>query len=115
MAARDYELEFLIELHGQEFEFGGGYRVKFEAQRVKATPGRPHGIKYSLTLHDPAGKRLYGLDNAHKAARKREFDHRHVYGGKRIVGYAWRGPAALLNDFYREVERILSKRGVSWS
>ncbi len=73
--------------------------------------GRPHGVKYSLTLHDPDGRRIYGLDNAHKAGRRREFDHRHVYGARQIVGYAFRGPVALLEDFYREVERILRDRG----
>lgn len=68
-------------------------------------------MKYSLTLHDPDGRRIYGLDNAHKAGRRREFDHRHVYGARQIVGYAFRGPVALLEDFYREVERILRDRG----
>ena len=72
---------------------------------------RPHGIKYSLTLNTPGGERLYGLDNAHKIHRRREFDHRHVYGARKLVGYTYRGPARLLEDFYREVERILSERG----
>jgi hypothetical protein len=29
------------------------------------------------------------------------------------VRYAYRGPVALLDDFFREVERILHERGVS--
>ena len=110
--AEDHELEVLLSLDGFEFQFGSGYRVKIEAQRVAATRGRPHGIKYSLTLHDPAGRRIYGLDNAHGTRRRRpEFDHRHVYGGGRLVPYAYRGPAELLENFYREVERILAERG----
>lgn len=114
MTDADHDLEFLLDLDGQEFRFASGYRVRISAQRTQTTAGRPHGINYSLTLHDPRGRRLYGLDNAHRVGRRREFDHRHVYGGNRVVGYVWRGPAELLDDFYREVERILRKRGVIW-
>ena len=111
--AGDHELEVLLSLDGFEFRFAGSYRVKIEAQQVEATSGRPHGIKYSLTLHDPDGRRIYGLDNAHGLWRRRpEFDHRHVYGRNRSVPYAFVGPAQLLDDFYREVERILRERGV---
>ena len=109
----DHELEVLLGLDGFEFQFVEGYRVRIAAQLVGATTARPHGVKYSLTLHDPAGRRIYGLDNAHRFARRRvEFDHRHVYGRRRIVTYFYRGPVELLEDFYREVERILWKRGV---
>ena len=110
-AEEEHELEFLLSLDGYEFRFASGYRVGFAARRVPATKHRPHGIKYSLTLHTPGGERLYGLDNAHKIRRRREFDHRHVYGARKLVGYTYRGPARLLEDFYREVERILSERG----
>jgi hypothetical protein len=108
----DHELEVLLSLDGYEFQFARGYRVKIEAQLVAPSAGRPHGVKYSLTLHDPAGRRLYGLDNAHLIRRRPRFDHRHVYGGRRLVPYEYRGPAELLEDFYREVERLLRERGV---
>jgi len=112
--AEDYELEVLLSLDGFEFQFAGGYRVKIAAQQTEATKARPHGVKYSLTLHDPESRRIYGLDNAHGARRRRtEFDHRHVYGRQRVVPYAYRGPIQLLEDFYREVERILHERGAS--
>jgi hypothetical protein len=39
--------------------------------------GRPYGVKYSLTLHDLAGRRIYGIDNAHATRRQAVFDHRH--------------------------------------
>lgn len=109
----DYELETLLSLDGQEFRFASKYRIKIEAKRVAPTPGRPHGIKYSLTLHDPEGRRLYGIDNAHKTGRRREFDHRHVHGARKVARYIYRGPVALLEDFYREVERILHQRSGS--
>lgn len=108
----DYELEALLDLDGFEFDFASGYVVKFEARIVTTTRGRPHGIKYSLTLHDPGGRRIYGMDNAHKAGRRKEFDHRHISGARRIGGYAYRGPVVLLEDFFHEVERILKARGV---
>jgi hypothetical protein len=109
----DYELETLLSLDGQEFRFARNYWIKIEAKRVAPTPGRPDGIKYSLTLHDPEGLRLYGIDNAHKARGRREFDHRHVYGARKVVSYVYRGAVALLEDFYREVERILHERSRS--
>jgi hypothetical protein len=112
--AEAHELEVLLSLDGFEFQFAEGYRVRIAVQLVETTSARPHGVKYSLTLHDPAGARIYGLDNAHGTRRRQaEFDHRHVYGRRRIVPYAYRGPVALLEDFYREVGRILRERGVS--
>lgn len=74
----DHELEFLLSLDGYEFRFVSGYRVKFAVRKIAASAGRPHGIKYSLTPHDPKGRRICGIDNAHRAGRRREFDHRHV-------------------------------------
>jgi Family of unknown function (DUF6516) len=109
----DYELEALLSLDGYEFRFARGYAVKLEARQVKPTRGRPHGVKYSLTLHDPEGRRVYGIDNAHRIGPRREFDHRHPHGARKVVRYAYRGPVALLDDFFREVERILHERGVS--
>ena len=62
---------------GYEFDFARGYRVRFAARRIKPTKGRPYGVKYSLTLHDPAGRRIYGIDNAHAPRRQAVFDHHH--------------------------------------
>ncbi len=106
----DHELEFLLNLNGFEFRLATGYVIKFEARLVATTGYRPHGVKYSLMLHDPAGERIYGMDNAHGIRRHTKFDHRHVYGRRKVVGYNYRGPAELLTDFYREVERILDER-----
>jgi hypothetical protein len=108
----DHELAFLISLDGQEFRLTSGYTVKFEAQIVTATQHRPQGLKYSLTLHDLVNRRIYGMDNAHGVRRQTEYDHRHIYGRRKIVRYIYRGPAELLADFYREVERILNEREV---
>ena len=42
--------------------------ASFEIRRGEATETRPHGLYYSLTLHDPEGQRLIGFDNAHSVA-----------------------------------------------
>ncbi|MGN7612859.1 toxin-antitoxin system TumE family protein [Magnetococcales bacterium HHB-1] len=47
-----------------------GYWYKIEAQKVKITPQRPHGIRYSLTLHTKRGERIFGIDNAHPVSMK---------------------------------------------
>lgn len=112
MINTEYELEALLSLDGCEFRFEEGYWVKIEAQRVAVTRSRPYGVKYSLTLHDPEVRRIYGLDNAHAVGRHVGYDHRHVYGVRKVVLYTYNGAAQLLVDFYREVERILKERGI---
>jgi hypothetical protein len=107
----DYELEPLLSLDGHEFIFAEGYVVKYEVRRVRITKVRPQGIRYTLTLHDPEKKRIYGIDNAHKAGRRSEFDHKHVYSHRKVVPYRYHGPIALPDDFLHEVERILKERG----
>jgi hypothetical protein len=70
---RDPCLDALLDLDGEVFilEGKGRYWVKFEVKRVEASPERPHGLGYSLTLHDDAGDRLVGFDNAHAVGRER--------------------------------------------
>jgi Family of unknown function (DUF6516) len=109
----DYELEALLSLNGHQFHFAKGYMVKLEAREIASTKGRPHGVKYSLSLHDPRGRRIYGIDNAHRIGRHREFDHKHPHSDPKVLPYAYRGAVALLEDFYHEVERILRERGVA--
>jgi hypothetical protein len=111
MAETNHELEFLLSLDGFEFQMAAGYVVKIEAHLAPATVNRPQGIKYSVTLHDPDRQRIYGMDNAHSVRRQTEYDHRHLYGRRKVVAYQYHGPAELLADFYREVERILRERG----
>jgi hypothetical protein len=65
MSGRDTSLDTLLDLDGQIMFVGDGYWVKFEVTAVAVTPQRPHGLRYSLTLHGPAGERMVGFDNAH--------------------------------------------------
>ncbi|MFD1969789.1 toxin-antitoxin system TumE family protein [Trinickia caryophylli] len=85
-------------------------------RQCAVTAERPQGLRYSLTLHDEAGSRLLGFDNAHPiregsgpGARTRiEYDHAHR--GAQVRFYFYEDAAKLLADFWVEVEAILARR-----
>jgi hypothetical protein len=118
MIIRDTSLDTLLLLDGDTFfaDAEGEHWVKFAVKQVQVTPERPHGLSYSLTLHDKNGTRLLGFDNAHAiregtgpGARTRiEYDHRH--SGETVRFYVYQNAATLLADFWTEVETILQKR-----
>src|SRR3954463_14099137 len=62
--APEHALEFLLAFDGRVHWLEQGYHLKFEIRRVDPMPERPHGLRYSLTLHDPDGNRLLGFDHA---------------------------------------------------
>ena len=64
MSKRD-PLAYLLDLHGEILVQEGGYWIKIEARRCEPSAQIPHGISYSLTLHDGFGKRVLGFDSAH--------------------------------------------------
>jgi outer membrane receptor for Fe3+-dicitrate len=82
---------------------------------VPVTAERPHGIRYSLTLHAPDNTRLIGFDNAHgvkpvgsrfKHVGKRfPYDHRHRHALDEGVLYEFDTAYQLVSDFYAEVDR----------
>ena len=111
-------LETLLDLHGQIIDQGDGYWVKIEAWRTDATPFVPHGVRYSLTLHEPYGKRSLGYDNAHAVkpsrrightGRRLTYDHRHRHASDIGVPYDFKDAYQLLSDFFREVDQVLKK------
>jgi hypothetical protein len=118
---RDTGLDYLLGLDGEiQVQNDEGYWVKFEVSRVVATPERPHGIRYSLTLHDPDGNRLMGFDNAHggmkpagskfkNVGRKFAFDHLHRHATDEGVLYEFDSAYKLVEDFYIEVDRVLKE------
>ncbi len=61
---RDPELDTLLDLDGQVLVVDpkGEYWVKFVVHRVDASPARPHGLSYSLSLHCPDNRRLVGFE-----------------------------------------------------
>jgi hypothetical protein len=120
MESREHTLEFLLDFNGRRHWYAGGYHVRFQIKRVKATSERPHGLRYSFTLHNPKGNRLIGFDNAHgvraPGGRKRRkapaVDHWHRTERDEGRPYAFKDAEALVDDFFAEVERVLTEHGV---
>jgi hypothetical protein len=120
MATHDPSLDALLLLDGETFviDSGGMLWVKFVVKQAAVSRERPHGLNYSLSLHDEEGERLLGFDNAHAVretsgpgARTRiEYDHKHR--GKRIRFYTYLDAATLLADFWTEVDRIVKQRSM---
>ena len=118
--ASEHTLEFLLAFDGRVHWYAEGYFVKFEIKRVRPTAERPHGMRYSFTLHAPDGKRLIGFDNAHAVRpagarfNKRHIvaDHWHRSGDDPGRPYAFKNAAGLIEDFLDEVKRVLESFGI---
>ena len=116
----EHTLEYLLAFDGREHHYPDGYFVKFEIKRVDPTPERPHGLRYSFTLHGPNGVRLVGFDNAHPVAAvggryKRKpvaADHWHRTENDPGRPYRFVNAEQLIDDFFDEAERVLTERGI---
>lgn len=115
---QDRSLDALLELNGVTFfiDDEGQFMVRFRVTQVDQTPEKPHGLDYSLTLHDNKGQRLIGFDNAHSVrptrgpggkGRKR---HDHKHKGKAVRPYIYKDAATLLKDFWAEVDTLIEKQ-----
>jgi outer membrane receptor for Fe3+-dicitrate len=113
-------LQYLLGLNGNiEVQNDAGYWVKMEVSSVDVTAERPHGIRYSLTLHAPDNTRLIGFDNAHSvrpagsrfkhAGKRFPYDHRHRHAMDEGVLYEFETAYQLVSDFYAEVDRVLKE------
>jgi Family of unknown function (DUF6516) len=107
---RDKSLDTLLDLNGEVILIGdGAYWTKFVVKRVPVSKERPHGLHYSLTLHNTNGERVLGFDNAHAvqersgpgARMQREHDHRHLREAVRYYKYTDAG--TLMTDFWTAV------------
>lgn len=114
---RDTDVETLLELDGCILDQGGGYWIKIEARRIEPTAGVPHGIAYSLTLHDRHGARVLGFDNAHPVRPPRKFkyagritqDHQHRHSRDKGFPYEFSSAYQLMKDFFAAVDRHLAR------
>ncbi len=115
---RDFGLDTLLDLDGIIIEQKYGYWVKFDVSKTNVSPERPHGIRYSLTLHNKYGQRVLGYDNAHAVklsrrnkytGRKIEFDHIHRHQEDIGVPYGFRDAYQLIQDFFESVDNLLAK------
>jgi len=118
MGLPDKGLDRLVDLDGFLAEVGGGCWVKIVAHHVPPDASRPHGVSYSLTLHEPGGRRVFGIDNAHAVPSRRGPSRRssaaqdHLHREDVVRPYAYRDADSLLDDFWREVDAFLKKRGI---
>ena len=103
------DLENLLNLHGEVFPMDNGCWIKFEAYQVELSKAVPHGVRYSLTLHDKNNHRVIGYDNAHSfksskkySTRKESYDHIHKQID--IVAYEFESAEQLLEDFWKSVD-----------
>lgn len=119
--APDHGREFLLAFDGRIHHLEKGYWIKFEITRVDVSEERPHGLSYSFTLHAPDGKRLVGFDNAHDVPRRgspfkrrgNASDHWLRTENDQGRPYAFKDAETLIDDFFDEVERVLTDRGVA--
>ena len=114
----DPAIETLLDLDGSVLDQGNGYWIKIEARRTDVSNQVPHGIRNSLTLHEPYGKRILGYDNAHVikppkkfkyAGRILAFDHKHRHASDHGVPYEFKDAQQLIIDFFADVDRILQE------
>jgi hypothetical protein len=110
------DIEVLLELDGIIIEQNNGFWTKFEVMLLDMpSKERPHGIRYSLTLHDRYGTRVLGFDNAHaikpnkkaKYCGHKTYDHQHRHSRDRGIPYFFNNAYELLKDFWLEVDKAL--------
>ena len=112
----DPAIDTLLDLDGSILDQDGGYWIKIEARRTEVSDEIPHGIRYSLTLHEPYGKRILGYDNAHMVKPPKKFkyagrivayDHKHRHPSDQGVPYEFKDAQHLISDFFADVDRVL--------
>jgi len=115
-----HTLEYLLDYDGTIYYYEYGYHMRFQFKRVPVTDRHPHGLKYSLTLHDDRGNRILGFDNGHNApnlgsSHKRmqaEADHWHRTEDDPGRPYEFISIEKLLDDFFNEAKRVFQEHGI---
>jgi hypothetical protein len=117
---KDAELEALLSLDGQSYEAAEGYVVEFIVRRTEKTAARPHGISYALVFRPKDGEPYVRFDNAHAVKRPggtfvrapEAYDHSHRTESDPGRPYAFTTAAQLLDDFWREVRRVMNEKDI---
>ncbi len=112
-------MEALLDLDGYIVVEDDGYWTKIKVSKVKASKERPHGISYSMTLHNPSNQRVLGFDNAHAVqpkgkarkfvGRRIEYDHKHVDENDLGTPYSFDSAEQLIVDFFEAVDAKLKE------
>ena len=118
--SEEAELEVLLSLDGQSYEAAEGYVVEFVVRRAEKTAARPHGISYALVFRPKDGEPYVRFDNAHAVGRPggrfvKESDvHDHWHRTEVDPGrpYAFTTAMQLLDDFWREVKRVMTEKEI---
>lgn len=117
MNSADQTIATLLDLDGSVFEQEGGFWIKVEARVVEPTAFVPHGIRYSLTLHNRYGIRVLGYDNAHAvkppgkfrfAGQRLPYDHKHRSASDKGLPYRFASAQQLLEEFFAEVDKVIA-------
>jgi hypothetical protein len=109
----DEAMRRLLDYNRRRYWLANGWSIRFQVVEVAATAGRPHGVKYSFTLHDVDRTRLLGFDNAHGVPRAQAYDHRHRFRRTaELVPYDFRGADELICNFFDAVEKACRQEGV---
>lgn len=110
---KDPSLENLLLMSSEIFPMDNGYWTKIEAYEVKPDEHIPHGIRYSLTLHNKNNQRVLGFDNAHayKPRKKKYGGHKiawdHKHKEEQVDPYEFETAGQLLEDFWKAVEQTI--------
>jgi hypothetical protein len=114
----DKSISTLLDMDGNIIEQDYGHWVKIIAHRVEPNEHVPHGIKYSLTLHDKYGTRVLGYDNAHAPPKPKKFkysgvkftyDHKHRSSIDKGVPYEFQDAYQLISDFFTDVDEVIKE------
>ena len=109
-------LHRLLGYHRRRYWLTNGWCIRFQVKEAPVTSGRPHGIKYSFTLHDVDMVRLLGIDNAHGIPRRVVFDHRHRFRRtEEMVPYDYKDADTLIVDFFDLIEQAFRQEGIEFS
>jgi Family of unknown function (DUF6516) len=111
----DEAMRRLLDYDRRRYWLENGWSIRFRVAEAPVSTGRPHGIKYSFTLHGPDGTRLLGFDNAHGVPRALAFDHRHRFRRtQELVPHNFVGADELICDFFAAVEQACRQEGVAF-
>jgi len=109
----DEALERLLDYDGRRYWLENGWSVRFRVRQVATSEVRPHGIKYSFTLHDVDGERLLGFDNAHGTGARQSTTIGIGFGAQTNFGLMHsRDTDQLLVDFFDAIERACDQEAV---
>jgi hypothetical protein len=103
----------LLDYHRRRYWLVNGWSIRFRVFEVPVSEARPHGLRYSFTLHDVDDSRLLGFDNAHGVPGEQASDHRHRFRRTvELAPYDFQDADKLLCDFFEAVERACNQEGV---